>query len=396
MAEIAGTRAAPGHGILIGALAASCFLVSSHGLALAPFLRNVTDELGGNLALAGALLGVASLAWGSSGLVSGPLSDRFGRKPVLLFGLLAVTVGALVLATAQSYAQAMVGRLLGGLAGGCVTSAAFAAAADASSERERGRALSWVIAGQSLALILGTPLVTLVAAASDWRWGIASIAVAALPTLVALLWLMPGQAPRPRGHAAPPRLERGVYLQPAVLALFAASAVERFTYSSVASFFPTFLLSTYDLSLALIAPALGVVAIGTVLGGLWGGRLADGLGNPRLLVVASLAVAALLALPLLLTAPGPLVSVLLGTLFTVANAVGRPALLAVMSEVAPEHRGAIMGMNVSVNSAGWLVASAVGGLLIELGGFSAQAALVCGIGLLGAPLPLVRRASRAS
>ena len=80
--------------------------------------------------------------------------------------------------------------------------------------------------------------------------------------------------------------------------------------------------------------------------------------------------------------PGLAASVGLGFAYSLANAVGRPPLMAALSEVSSEARGAILGLNITTGSVGWLSATALGGWLItrfgfgSLGVFSAVAALV--------------------
>jgi hypothetical protein len=52
-----------------------------------------------------------------------------------------------------------------------------------------------------------------------------------------------------------------------------------------------------------------------------------------------------------------------GFAYSLVNAAGRPALMAALSEVPAEVRGAILGLNVTMSSVGWLEAAAVGGWL---------------------------------
>ena len=99
---------------------------------------------------------------------------------------------------------------------------------------------------------------------------------------------------------------------------------------------------------------------------------------------------AALALPFMLWRPGVGPSVALGFAYSFANAAGRPALMAALSEVPGDVRGAILGLNISMSSIGWLAAAALGGWLVARYGFGSLGVLtasVSGLGALLAPRP---------
>jgi predicted MFS family arabinose efflux permease len=70
------------------------------------------------------------------------------------------------------------------------------------------------------------------------------------------------------------------------------------------------------------------------------------------------------------------------------NATGRPAVLTLLSGVSSAARGAVMGLNITFASFGWIGATALGGFVVELTGFSGLALLTFGFGLVGAALAL--------
>jgi predicted MFS family arabinose efflux permease len=371
--------------IVVVTLVLAMYLTTASTTALTPFLIDVTRELGVDLGAMGVLLSVSSITWAIVSAFAGVASDRVGRRPLLLVGLLGMALGPLVLASTHLYWVALLSRLAGGFGGGAFTGSALAAASDAVPPAERGRALGWLITGQSLALVLGVPMVTYLAAFIGWR---ASMAIqgAALIVAVVLVWLVvPAEPRRARTEAAPrPSVLR--LLTPKVLALLSANTMERICYGGVAVFLATYLVTSYGISLEVLALGLAVVALGTRAGSLLGGELSDRLRSRTLLAAGSLALTGLLALPLLLWQPGLLGSIALGFVYLTVNAVGRPALLASTSEVSNEARGALLGANMTFASFGWLGAQALGGWLIGTYGFSVFAMLTTTAGLLGALL----------
>jgi DHA1 family inner membrane transport protein len=152
----------------------------------------------------------------------------------------------------------------------------------------------------------------------------------------------------------------------------------------VAVYLATLLLTAYGIAMDALALALALVAFGNLAGNVVGGALADRpLPRPLVFAVASTVTAAL-GLPLMLWRPGLALSVALGFVYSFANAAGRPALMAALSEVPGEVRGAVLGLNITMSSVGWLSAAALGGWLVARHGFDSLGVLTASAAGLGA------------
>jgi DHA1 family inner membrane transport protein len=289
------------------------------------------------------------------------------------------------LSIASGLWDALFWRFWGGFGGGVFMGTAFAAAADIFPSKERGRALGWMITGQSLGLVIGVPTVAYVGALLGWR---AALAMQGAVIIVAavLVWLV---VPRQAAHAQAadgPAVNVLRLLSPKVVALLSANSMERFCYGGVAVYLATYLVTSYGTSLDLVAVGLGLVALGNLCGNFVGGELGDRLRSRTVLAAASLACTGLLAVPLLLWQPGLWVTVALGFAYTAFNAVGRPSLMASVSEVSNEARGALLGVNMTFASFGWLGSQAFGGWLIATMGFPIFGVLTAVAGVSGAVL----------
>jgi DHA1 family inner membrane transport protein len=304
--------------------------------------------------------------------------------------LLGLALSPLGLAAAVAIPMAFIARVIGGFGGGAFMGTAFAAAADAFPSAERGRALGWMITGQSISLVLGVPLVAYLGSFIGWRGALAIQGVAVVIAAV-LVWLaVPPQPPRKQADIAPtPNVL--TLLTPRVTALMLANTMERFCYGGVAVYLATYLTASYGISLEVLAVGLGLVALGNLVGNFVGGELSDRLRSRTALAAISLALTGLLALPLLLWQPGLWTSVLFGFVYTVANAIGRPSLVAAVSEVSNEARGALLGANMTFASFGWLGSQAFGGWLITTMGFPVFGLLTAGCGIAGAVLAIAAR-----
>src|SRR3972149_2902489 len=126
-----------------------------------PILPYYAQRLGvGGLGF-GALIGTYSLMQFVATIVLGRLSDRLGRRPILLVTILFSFTGYLVFAFAGSYWVLFMARSLAGFSAGNI-SVAQAYIADITTQRDRSRGMGLIGAAVGLGLIRGPAFVGLV------------------------------------------------------------------------------------------------------------------------------------------------------------------------------------------------------------------------------------------
>lgn len=371
---------------MLGSLSVAAFLLSTSGIALSPFLQAIADDLGTQLVAITSLLSFMAVSWGIGSLLIGALSDRLGRRPILLAAVLAMSVVQLGFSQTPNYWLAAVYQILVGLCGGAFFGTVFAAVSDHVPNQRRGSALGWIITGQSMSLVLGVPLIALLGTFGGWRGAILIYAIAIALTVLLIRLTVPADPPRPRSSGEQTRTPLRALLRADILLLLGAGITERTCFAIIAVYLALYLQSSYGVSLTRLAFGLAFVASGNVAGNLLGGQLADRIRARTLLYALSALATAGLALPLMLWQPGLGVSISLGFLYTFSNAFGRPALVATLSEVPPDVRGAVFGMNVTSASVGWLTSAALGGWLVTHTGFGALGLLCALAAALGAVL----------
>lgn len=127
-----------------------------------PVLPNLVKQLsGGDLAHATHVAGLFATAWGLMQFVMSPiqgmLSDRYGRRPVLLISIMGLTLDYLVMALAPTLAWLFVGRVVNG-----ITSASFSTAgayiADVSKPEERAKNFGLIGSAFGIGFIIGPAL----------------------------------------------------------------------------------------------------------------------------------------------------------------------------------------------------------------------------------------------
>ncbi|MBY0330368.1 MAG: MFS transporter [Acetobacteraceae bacterium] len=392
----AATRAAALPRMPWALLAAAClamFAASSSGTARAPFLLDMAQDLSASVALVANLMASTSIAWGISSLVVGAWSDRLGRRPFLVGGPIGLAACMLGVALSEGFWGVALWATVAGAFCGGFTGVVMAEASARTVDRQRGRALGWVMAGQSLTLLVGVPMAAFLGAYIGWRGVNVAIGGLALAAALALLVTTLRPAPGEERHGGGKRRGGGgggtlSALTGPVIRLLAMGVAERICYGLAAVYFATFLQTTYGLSLAGVALPLAVFALGNIAGTVIGGQAADRLPDRLRTFAAAMLASAGAALALFLWTPGLKGTVALGFLYVFLNAIARPSLMAALANVPDEVRGTVLGLNVSSASIGWLGAAALGGWVMAAFGFGAFGPLAAGMAVAGAGLAL--------
>jgi predicted MFS family arabinose efflux permease len=95
---------------MLVALAAATFFVTSTGSAMAPFLTAIAADLGSSLPVVANLFSIQAVMWGVASLVAGTMSDRIGRRAILVAGIAVLGLTRLGFAASHSYSQLVVWR----------------------------------------------------------------------------------------------------------------------------------------------------------------------------------------------------------------------------------------------------------------------------------------------
>ena len=374
-------------------LAAGCFgvfVASCSGTTRAPFLIDMARDLSVSVPVVANIMAATSIAWGSASMLAGAGSARWGRRPFLIGGPLALAIGMIGVALAQGILGVTLWATLGGACSGLFTGVVYAEVSARVPDRQRGRALGWVMAGQSLTLVLGVPVAALLGAAVGWR-GV-NVSVAMLAVAAALVLLITSRNPpdaqrRHTGKAG----GLGAALTLPVVRLLGMGIGERVCYGLTAVYFATFLQTTYGLGIADVAIPLAVFALGNILGTILGGQLADRLADRRLTFACGMICSAGAAGALYGWTPNLPVSIALGFLYVLCNALARPSLMALLAAVPEAVRGTVMGLNVTGASIGWLSAATIGGLMMATNGFIGFGPLTAAFAVATAGLALASR-----
>ncbi len=378
---------------LIGAACLGSFAATSSGTTRAPFLIEMSHDLGVSVALVANLVSFTATAWGIASATAGSLSDRIGRRWMLVGGLLALAIAMFCQSMAGNFFWVVVWATIAGACSGTFTGVVYAEVSARVEDYQRGRALGWVMTGQSLTLVVGVPLAAYIGSIIGWRgWNVcmAGLALAGALALVATV-----SRSTTTGHGTRrPSMRSALSRQ--VIGLLSTGISERICYGLATIYFATFLQEIYGLSLAGIAIPLALIALGNIGGTVLGGQIADRVRDRLRTFAIAMVLQAAAALALFLWHPGATVSVVLGFLYALVNAIGRPSYMAALASVPEQVRGTVLGLNGASASVGWVGAAALGAIMISTVGFEGFGPLAAILSLIGAAGAMANRRMRNS
>ena len=365
----------------VGASLASIFALRMLGLflILPVFSVYAKDVPGGdNLTLIGFALGAYGLTQAVFQIPYGIASDYWGRKPVIVVGLLLFAFGSFVAAWAPDLHWIVVGRVLQGA--GAISAAVTALAADLTREEHRTKVMAMI--GSSIGLVFA---LSLVGAPLLYGWiGMGGLFVLtgalALAAIVLLLKAVPA-VPRPQGHVRLPlrrvladrdllRLNLGIFtlhlIQMAMFVVLPHALVKHGGLAPAAHW--QVYLPAVLVSFAVMVPA--IIA-------------AERRDKMRPIFLAAVALLIVVQCGLYLAGSSLWTLALWLLLFFVAFNVLEATLPSLVSRTAPpEAKGAALGVYNTTQACGLFLGGTLGGYLAQHFGDNAVFSACAGLALL--------------
>jgi MFS transporter, DHA1 family, multidrug resistance protein len=166
-----------------------------------PALPAITDDLAAGMSQAQLTLTALLLAFGLSQLVWGPLSDRFGRRPILLWGVGAYVLASVICVLAPSIGWLIVARAVQGVAMGAGVMTARAVVRDLFQPVQGARAMSQALTGLGIIACTCGPAGGWLTDRLGWRLALLSVAAFGLLTWVLLYRRFEETLAQPDPHA---------------------------------------------------------------------------------------------------------------------------------------------------------------------------------------------------
>ena len=350
---------------MLGTLAAQASI-----MVLAPIMVEIGRDLGASVSAIGQARTVMAAVAAAASLRVGPLIDRIGVRPLLTWGAVTAVTGHVVTSAAGGLPVFYAGHVFIGLGVACLLSAGFAGAGAWFSEEDAPWALGYVVGSQSIAWIVGNPIIGLLTDAVSWRLAYAVPGIAALAALAAALLTRAGRGEQQR-EAAPSGMG-DVARDPSARAWTIAEFVAYSAWTAELTYIGAFYVKTYDVGEALVGFLLAIGSVAFLISTLGTDRLVRRLGGRRrrMVITAALTMGTLVAVIMNVT-PAVAFTVVMFFLMALSAGVRSTGSSALALGLMPAQPGAMMAARTTSAQLGYTVGALLGGLVLAVAGFGA-------------------------
>lgn len=354
--------------VLLVFLAAASFLAMAVWLMLGPLLVDLAAAFHTSVAVAGQLVAATAITWALMAFLAGPVSDRYGRRRMLLTGLMLMVLGTLSSACAWNYSSLLAFRCLTGAGAAMIPPNCLAMIADVFPPAQRGKAIGWLGSATGLGTAFGIPLVALLSDVGGWQFPF--YAIGFLGSLLwGLLWVWCPKSPPQSGHAAPFLAHVSEVRNQTVLWwVLLTNNLRVMAFLAMSSYLALYLMRTYRLSVGETALPLAVAGLGVIAGNLLGGRIAG--QASRLAVIAIALIGGGLGAVLVFTTGfSPWATVALACGVACALSLSWPIIAVLVTDMAGQSQATATGFLAVSNQLGAVGGASLGGVMLSLGHF---------------------------
>ncbi len=340
------------------------FVIACGVMVVPACLNDLTASLHVPVAVGGQLISVAALVMMIGAPALAAACAGWDRRRLLVFALVWFGLGHALSALMPSFTSLLPVRAATVLGAALYTPQAAAAIGVMVPAAQRGRAISFVFLGWSLASVFGMPLAAAVGETWGWRWAFAGVALLSLAA-AAWLWRCMPDGVKP---AALSRANwREVFTRPVLVAMVAVTALSSASQFVIYSYMAPYYRSVLGAGTAEISALFLWFGVFGVLGQVLASRHIDRIGaHVAVAIGLVLMVTSLLAWPLGVSVLG-MAAVLVP--WGLACFATNSAQQARLGQAAPALAPALMAMNSAAMYLGQVIGAASGGAMISAGGY---------------------------
>ena len=333
------------------------------GLIL-PVMPQYLETFGAGGQIYGFLIGIFAFAQFIFSPIAGTLSDKYGRKPFIIAGLVITGFATILFALATTVSTLFVSRFLTGLGAALVMPTIMAYVADITTPEERGKGMGLLGAAISLGFTIGPGIGGLLASVSlefpFYFGGVTSI-IAAMITQIVL---------KPVKVTAQPKVNENIFVQ------LARSTKTSYFMFLIVVFVFSFGIANYQATLSLYLDnkfdySPFDISVIFMVGGFAGvllqiyalDKLFKKFGEMNIILI-NLVIAAISMLGVIFVS-GFFLMLLVTVIFAIATTFIRPAVNTLISKVAGHEQGFAAGMNNAYMSLGNMFGPILAGILYD-------------------------------
>ncbi|GIV60581.1 MAG: MFS transporter [Rhodothermaceae bacterium] len=362
--------------LILFALWLMVFSASSQVIIVSPILPRIGEALGIPEVLQGWLITSYAVLLSVFALITGPISDKVGRRRILLVGCGSMAGALFLHGIADSFAALVTVRAVAGAAGGMLSGAAVAYVGDYFPYERRGWANGWVMSGIAFGQIIGIPIGTLLADLFGFRWAFLMFAFT-MTLATFLIWRFVPQ-PDVARDLGPLSIRRALanyrdlLRRPVVVAVSAVYFLMFFSIGLYVIYLPTWLERALNVPGTAIASLFLVGGIANVLTGPLAGWLSDLLGRKPLIVTSCAGLGVVMVATTYLVTSMWVAYVLFALAMVMVAMRISPLQSLLTALVGGNRRGVLMSLAVAIGQVGIGLGGAVAGVAYTRFGYASN------------------------
>lgn len=340
-----------------------------------PIMPTYMNVLGISGTVVGFLVAVFALTQFIVSPYAGSWADRYGRKKIIVIGMLLFAVSELIFGLASDALLLFLSRMLGGVAAAFIMPAVMAYVVDITTEQDRGMGMGWISAAISTGFIIG-PAIGGFLAEFGIRVPFFAAAGAAAVAMVASILILPESLDKEKLQAAKERVANQKNRENQFVQLMKSYRTPYFI-GLIIIFITSLGLAQYETILGLFVDhkfgytpkdIAWMIMIGAVVGAVMQltlfGPLINWIGEKKLSMYC-LALIAVFMVATIFSGTYWMMVVSVSVVFLAVDFV-RPAVSTYFSRVAGEDQGFVAGMNASYTSLGNIAGPSIAGILFDV------------------------------
>ncbi|MDD0817586.1 MFS transporter [Bacillus cereus] len=385
---------------MIRILAIVAFFVGLDSLLVAPLLPVITETISIPDGSGGLLITIYALCYGITAPVFGMMSDRIGRKRMIIIGFIIFSISTFCTGLAKHFEILLLFRGLTGLSGAMIMPSIFALVGDKVTYESRGKAMGTIMGAMIGSTVIGVPIGAFLSEIGNWQWTFYSIGFLTLFLTLLINHILRNEKERDDVHVsltetvdAPLKM---TVVNISVLFALLATFLWTIGLHGMFSYIGVYYENNFGISVGKIGIVIFLAGVGSVAGNILGGKLADKIGKKSVIVIASI-VSSISVMLFSLSTENLVIAIIVHIIWSLFIGFGQASLTALISELKPAVRGTVMALNSSAMYIGMTIASGVASLAISNGFPFSSLGTICAIAsLLVLPIIFVLVKEKAS
>lgn len=351
------------------------FLIGCDTFIISPLIPSITSNLHIAAGNGGYMVSFYSIFYVIFTFVLGPLSDRIGRKPMIIIGIVVFSISSLITGIAGNFPIILIARGVTGVGAAFAAPNIWAFIGDYFDQSIRGKVTAAVASALSLGLVIGVPIGTVIEQNLKWQECFYVLAILALMVAILLLFLLPNINNSKQASAVKGKEYREILIQPQVIYSYMTTFLINFANFGLYTFLGYWLkqqLRQTGLPISIIFILAGIGNLtGVFLSGALSGKI-----SPKKLATFMAFILAVAFATLPFWKHYMAVTVVDIVVWMVAGGAAFSVMQAFVTQISQKARGTVLAMNNGFMWMGTAVGSAVISIIIDKWNFPV-AAYIC-------------------